>query len=163
EYPRPQMARKQWTNLNGTWDYVITDENATRPEQFTGHVLVPFPIESQLSGAGVWVSPQQRLWYRRSFKTPAIANGQRLLLNFGAVDWDAAVYVNGTRVGEHRGGYDPFSFDITNALKGGQADQELVVSVRDPSDAGEQPRGKQVQRPRSIWYTEVTGIWQTVW
>jgi hypothetical protein len=161
EYPRPQMKRKNWMNLNGTWNYAITDAAADRPPSFDGKILVPFPIESQLSGVGVWVSPQQRLWYRRTFKAPAVGTG-RLLLNFGAVDWEAVIYVNGQRVGEHRGGYDPFMFDITDHLKK-DAEQELVVAVRDPTDDGEQPRGKQVRRPRGIYYTEVTGIWQTVW
>src|SRR5215471_2699743 len=102
EYPRPQMARKAWTNLNGTWDYVIADANAPRPESFPGRVLVPFPIESQLSGAGVWVPPQQRLWYHRTFTVPRLPDGQRLLLNFGAVDWEAEVVVDGRGVGQHR-------------------------------------------------------------
>jgi hypothetical protein len=163
EYPRPQLARKQWTNLNGPWGYAITAADAARPAAFDGRVLVPFPIESQLSGAGVWVSPDQRLWYRRTFAAPALAAGQRLLLNFGAVDWEAVVFVNGTSVGQHRGGYDPFTFDITDQLRRGSAEQEIVVAVRDPTDDGQQPRGKQVRRPRSIFYTEVTGIWQTVW
>jgi hypothetical protein len=163
EYPRPQLARKNWTNLNGTWSYAIAEAAADRPAAFDGRILVPFPIESQLSGAGVWVSPQQRLWYRRTFATPQLPSGQRLLLNFGAVDWEAVVYVNGRPVGEHRGGYDPFTFDITDQLKRDAAEQELVVAVRDPTDDGEQPRGKQVRRPRGIYYTEVTGIWQTVW
>src|SRR5262249_56793258 len=130
---------------------------------FEGRVIVPFPIESQLSGAGVWVAPNQRLWYRRTFATPQLASGQRVLLNFGAVDWEAEVFVNGTRMGAHSGGYDPFTFDVTEALKRDAAEQELVVAVRDPTDEGQQPRGKQVRRPRSIFYTEVTGIWQTVW
>jgi Domain of Unknown Function (DUF1080)/Glycosyl hydrolases family 2, sugar binding domain/Glycosyl hydrolases family 2, TIM barrel domain/Glycosyl hydrolases family 2 len=163
EYPRPQLARKQWTNLNGTWSYAITAGDAPRPTSFDGRILVPFAIESQLSGAGVWVSPQQRLWYRRTFTTPSLSSGGRVLLNFGAVDWEAEVLVNGTRVGEHRGGYDPFTFDITDHLRPGGAEQELIVAVRDPTDEGQQPRGKQVRRPRSIWYTAVTGIWQTVW
>lgn len=163
EYPRPQLARKHWTNLNGTWSYAISDAAAERPAAFDGRILVPFPIESQLSGAGMWVSPQQRLWYRRTFAMPQLASGERLLLNFGAVDWEAVVFVNGQRIGEHRGGYDPFTFDITGQLKGDAAEQELVVAVRDPTDEGEQPRGKQVRRPRGIYYTEVTGIWQTVW
>jgi hypothetical protein len=164
EYPRPQMERKNWTNLNGTWHYAITAAGVAPPpaSEFGKTIVVPFPIESQLSGAGVWISPQQMLWYRRTFAAPASASGARLLLNFGAVDWHAVVYVNGQRVGDHRGGYDPFSFDITKFVTPG-AEQELVVAVTDPSDSGEQPRGKQVQRPRSIWYTAVTGIWQTVW
>ena len=162
EYPRPQLERQQWTNLNGTWDYAITASDAEPPSSFTGRILVPFPIESQLSGAGVWVAPQQRLWYRRTFTAPNRGPGGHLLLNFGAVDWEAVVYVNGTRVGEHRGGYDPFTLDITGQLRP-SGDQELVVAVRDATDDGQQPRGKQVRRPRGIWYTAVTGIWQTVW
>ena len=162
EYPRPQLARKNWVNLNGPWSYAITDADAPRPSAFAGRILVPFPVESQLSGAGVWVTPAQRLWYRRTFATPALPTGHRLLLNFGAVDWDAVVYVNGTSAGTHRGGFDPFTIDITDRLVAG-AEQELVVSVHDPTDDGEQPRGKQVRRPRGIYYTAVTGIWQTVW
>ena len=163
EYPRPQLARKQWTNLNGTWSYAITAGGAPRPASFDRQILVPFAVESQLSGAGAWVAPDQRLWYRRTFATPSMAAGSRLLVNFGAVDWEAVVYVNGKEVGQHRGGYDPFTFDITDQLRPGSADQEIVVAVRDPTDEGQQPRGKQVRRPRSIWYTAVTGIWQTVW
>ena len=163
EYPRPQLARKQWVNLNGPWSYAITDAAAPRPASFDKRIIVPFPIESQLSWAGEWIAPNERLWYRRTFAAPQMPNGQRLLLNFGAVDWETDVYVNGAAVGSHKGGYDPFTFDITGALKRDAAEQELVVAVRDPTDEGQQPRGKQVRRPRSIFYTEVTGIWQTVW
>ena len=163
EYPRPQMVRRDWQNLNGQWTYALTARDGQRPGSFDGRVLVPFAVESQLSGAGVWVSPDQRLWYRRTFTAPQLKPGHRLLLHFGAVDWEAAVFVNGRAVGEHRGGFDPFSFDITDAVKPGAGEQELVVSVWDPTDTGQQPRGKQVLRPRSIFYTPVTGIWQTVW
>jgi hypothetical protein len=163
EYPRPQMERKQWVNLNGPWNYAIADADAPRPASFEKRIIVPFPIESQLSEAGEWVAPNQRLWYRRFFAKPVLTNGQRLLVQFGAVDWETDVYVNGTKVGSHQGGYDPFTFDITDALESGAADQELIVAVRDPTDEGQQPRGKQVRRPRSIFYTAVTGIWQTVW
>jgi Glycosyl hydrolases family 2, sugar binding domain/Glycosyl hydrolases family 2/Glycosyl hydrolases family 2, TIM barrel domain len=163
EYPRPQLARKQWINLNGPWSYAIVDASAPRPVSFDKRIVVPFPVESQLSGAGEWVAPSQRLWYRRTFATPQISPGQNVMLNFGAVDWEAEVYVNGTPLGIHKGGYDPFTFDITTALKPGAPEQELVVAVRDPTDEGQQPRGKQVRRPRSIFYTAVTGIWQTVW
>jgi hypothetical protein len=163
EYPRPQMERKQWVNLNGPWSYAIAAADAPRPASFDKRIIVPFPIESQLSGAGEWVAPTQRLWYRRTFATPPLETGERELLNFGAVDWETDVYVNGTKIGSHKGGYDPFTFDVTDALKAGAAEQELVVAVRDPTDDGQQPRGKQVRRPRSIFYTEVTGIWQTVW
>ena len=163
EYPRPQLARRNWTSLNGIWNYAITASDAARPAAFDGRILVPFAIESQLSGAGRWVSPQQRLWYRRTFTAPSLTARERLLLNFGAVDWEAVVYVNGKSAGEHRGGYDPFTLDITDLLRHDGTAQELVVAVRDPTDEGQQPKGKQVQRPRSIWYTAVTGIWQTVW
>ena len=162
EYPRPQMVRANWTNLNGEWEYAVADKAAARPQTFSGHILVPFAIQSQLSGVATAVTDQQRLWYRRTFRAPALARGSRLLLHFGAVDWEAHVFVNGKEVGSHTGGYDPFFFDVTDALKT-TGEQELVVSVWDPTDKGTQPRGKQVLQPRSIWYTAVTGIWQTVW
>jgi galactose mutarotase-like enzyme len=162
EYPRPQMVRSSWINLNGPWDYAVRDSGAGTPGRYDGSILVPFPIESQLSRVSRAVTPGQRLWYHRSVTLPPGPSGTRWLLHFGAVDWDAVVTVDGRRVGHHRGGYDPFSFDITDALKAG-AMHELVVSVWDPTDSGEQPRGKQVLRPGSIWYTAVTGIWQTVW
>jgi hypothetical protein len=162
EYPRPEMVRAAWQNLNGSWDYAVTDATAPKPATFTGQILVPFAIQSQLSGVAAAVTDQQRLWYRRTFRAGAIARGSRLLLHFGAVDWEAHVFVNGKEVGHHTGGYDPFTFDITSALKPA-GDQELVVSVWDPTDKGPQPRGKQVLEPKSIWYTAVTGIWQTVW
>jgi beta-galactosidase/beta-glucuronidase len=163
EYPRPQMVRANWTNLNGEWQYAVTEKSAARPQSFTGRILVPFAIQSQLSGVAMAVTEQQRLWYRRTFRPAALARGSRLLLHFGAVDWEAHVFVNGKEVGSHTGGYDPFSFDVTDALKPGGGDQELLVSVWDPTDKSTQPRGKQVLQPRSIWYTAVTGIWQTVW
>ena len=162
EYPRPQLVRPAWRNLNGWWDYALTADDAAQPAAWDGRILVPFPIESQLSRVRRAVAERQRLWYHRAFRAPRIPGGGRLLLHFGAVDWRAVVFVNGTRVGEHAGGYDPFTFDVTDALRPGP-DQDLVVSVWDPTDRGPQPRGKQVQNPRSIWYTAVTGIWQTVW
>ncbi|HSW02260.1 MAG TPA: DUF4965 domain-containing protein [Sedimentisphaerales bacterium] len=166
EYPRPQMVRKDWFNLNGLWDYAIKAKDAAQPESFDGQILVPFPIESALSGVMKPVGPDNRLWYRRTFETPKghgwDQEGRRVLLHFGAVDWDTTVWVNGKEVGNHKGGYDPFTFDITDALKA-DGRQEIVVSVWDPTDAGAQPRGKQVRNPHGIWYTAVTGIWQTVW
>jgi hypothetical protein len=124
---------------------------------------VPFPIESALSGVMQRVGTDDKLWYRRTFAAPNLKNGSRLLLHFGAVDWQCEAFVNGKSVGKHTGGYDPFSFDITAALDGGKDEQELVVAVSDPTDANWQPRGKQVANPKGIWYTPTTGIWQTVW
>ncbi len=161
EYPRPQLVRKDWLNLNGLWDYAITPRNSAKPEKWDGTILVPFCAESALSGVGKRVTQDQNLWYRRSLVIPPGWQGQRVMLHFDAVDWEATVFVNGQEMGTHRGGSDPFSFDITDALKRG--DNELVVRVWDPTDSGAQPRGKQVRKPEGIWYTPVTGIWQTVW
>lgn len=161
EYPRPQLVRKDWQNLNGLWDYAITKKGDPRPERGEGQILVPFAVESALSGVGKHVTKDQYLWYQREFRVPADWKGKRTLLHFGAVDWEATVFVNGKELGTHRGGNDPFSFDITDALEPGE--NELVVRVWDPTDSGAQPRGKQVSNPHGIWYTPVSGIWQTVW
>ncbi|MFN9371879.1 MAG: sugar-binding domain-containing protein [Planctomycetaceae bacterium] len=164
EYPRPQLQRPRWLNLNGTWEYGITSRELnplTTPAE--GQILVPFPVESHLSGVRRTVGHERQLVYRRKFDVPSAWESQRVLLHFGAVDWQTSVWVNGKRVGEHRGGFDPFTFDITPALAGREGAHELVVQVWDPSDAGTQPRGKQQARPEGIWYTPVTGIWQTVW
>ena len=160
EYPRPQMVRPQWLNLNGLWQYTTTPPNQERPTEYTGEILVPFPVESALSGVQQRVDGRH-LWYRRTFTIPQDWRGQRVLLHFGAVDWRTTVWVNGTELGTHVGGYDPFSFDITDTLLD-QDSQELVVDVWDPTE-GTQPRGKQVLNPDAIWYTPTTGIWQTVW
>ena len=169
DYPRPQMLRYErdlnilnWLNLNGLWDYAIRPKGENNIGEFDGKILVPFCIESSLSGVQKYVGKDNELWYQREFEVPSKWNGKRVLLHFGAVDWKCDVWVNGIKVGSHTGGYTPFSMDITNALwKKGK--QELRVRVWDPTDQGEQPCGKQHVKPHGIWYTPVTGIWQTVW
>ncbi len=164
EYPRPQMVRSNWQNLNGLWEYALQprDQQEAVPTSFAGSILVPYPIESALSGVGKTVGQDSVLWYRREVSVPARLRRENVLLHFGAVDWQCDVYVNGKKAGTHRGGYDPFSFDITPFLTRGNQ-QQIAVRVWDPTDDGPQPRGKQVKKPESIWYTPVTGIWQTVW
>lgn len=162
EYPRPQMVRENWVNLNGLWDYAIQAKAESAPADYQGKILVPFAIESALSGVGKRVGKDNNLWYRTSFTVPRSMRRQQVLLHFGAVDWHAEVFINGEKAGEHKGGYDPFTFNITPLLEG-RGEQELLVKVWDPSDDGPQPRGKQVKDPEGIWYTPVTGIWQTVW
>ncbi|WP_319481832.1 sugar-binding domain-containing protein [uncultured Draconibacterium sp.] len=162
EYPRPIMERADWQNLNGIWNYAITDAGQMQPANFDGEILVPFAVESSLSGVQKTVGENKELWYQRTFEVPSAWKGEKILLHFGAVDWKADVWVNDIKVGSHKGGYDAFTFDVTPFLnKSGE--QNLVVKVWDPSDKGYQPRGKQVSRPEGIWYTPVTGIWQTVW
>lgn len=162
EYPRPQMEREQWLNLNGLWDYAILEKGGNMPVEFDGKILVPYPVESSLSGVQKRVGEKQELWYHRTFTVPSGWKNKNVILNFGAVDWEADLWVNDIKVGTHKGGYTSFSFNITPFLsKSGE--QKLTVKVWDPSDKGFQPRGKQVEEPRGIWYTPVTGIWQTVW
>ena len=160
EYPRPIMERPHWLNLNGLWDYAITKKDAPLPKTFDGKILVPFAIESSLSGVGKTVKADQSLWYERKFQIPEDWKGKNVLLNFGAVDWKAEVFVNGNKIGEHTGGYTPFSFNITKNLKDGE--NSLAVRVWDSTGNG-LPRGKQLDKPRGIFYTSVSGIWQTVW
>lgn len=161
EYPRPEMRRPEWLSLNGLWQYALT-ARGQRPESYPGRILVPYAIESALSGVRDTVGAERSLWYRRTFALPEGWAREVVLLHFEAVDWETHVWVNGRHVGEHRGGYDPFTLDITPALKE-RGEQEVVVAVWDPTDGGTQPRGKQVRQPGGIFYTSVTGIWQTVW
>ncbi len=161
-YPRPVMERNAWENLNGLWQYAIVPANEAEPQQWQGEILVPFAVESSLSGVGKNVGRDNALWYKRSFTVPAAWKGNDVMLNFEAVDWSCDVWVNGIKVGGHKGGYSPFSLNITPALKA-KGENTVVVRVTDPTSDGYQPRGKQVNRPEGIWYTSVTGIWQTVW
>jgi len=162
EYPRPQLVRDQWLNLNGLWQLGFGKEGDAPPagKPLPESILVPYPVESALSGV---MKHADRLWYRRTFRVPEAWAGKRVLLHFGAVDWEATAWVNGKELGTHRGGYDGFSFDVTDALKAGGGEQEVIVRVFDPTDASHQPRGKQVLKPGGIFYTPTTGIWQTVW
>ncbi|WP_234573445.1 glycoside hydrolase family 2 protein [Rhodohalobacter sp. 614A] len=162
EYPRPQMKREEWINLNGLWQYAIAPVLEDTPAEWDGEILVPFAVESALSGVKKRVGPDNRLWYRRTFTVPDDWEGQRLLLHFEAVDWKTDVWVNGKKAGQHEGGYTSFSLDITDYLQQ-DGEQEITLAVWDPTDDGFQPRGKQVRDPHSIWYTPTTGIWQTVW
>ena len=161
-YPRPMLQRSEWVNLNGKWNYAIVPQKATRPEKWQGEILVPYPVESKLSGVERTVGDNEALWYNRSFTVPAAWKGKDIKLNFGAVDWACDVWVNDIKVGSHKGGYTPFGINITPALKA-KGENKLTVRVTDPTDGGYQPRGKQQRRPEGIWYTPVTGIWQTVW
>jgi beta-galactosidase/beta-glucuronidase len=163
EYPRPQMVRERWQNLNGLWDYAVTAKAEDKPPAtYQGKILVPYCIESALSGVTRPLRPKERLWYHRQIAIPAAWRGQRILLHFGAVDWEATVHLNGRELGAHRGGYDAFTFDITRFLKSTES-QDLVVSVVDPSDTSWQLHGKQTLRPAGCSYTATSGIWQTVW
>jgi len=161
EYPRPLMERSEWISLNGLWNYAILPVGKPAPSAFDGKILVPFAVESSLSGVQKKVGKANELWYEREFTIPSKWKNNRVLLHFGAVDWKTDVWINDVKVGRHTGGYTPFSFEITTALKNGS--NKLIVKVWDPTNDGYQPRGKQVNKPEGIWYTPVTGIWQTVW
>ncbi|WP_285008562.1 glycoside hydrolase family 2 protein [Pedobacter faecalis] len=161
EYPRPNLTRKNWTNLNGLWDYAITGIQDSLPIHYDGKILVPFPLESSLSGVKKRLEAKQLLWYKANLIHPVIKYGEHILLHFGAVDFETTVFLNGKEVNKHSGGYQNFSLDITNFLREGV--NELIVKVWDPSDEGPNPRGKQSLNPGGIWYTASSGIWQTVW
>jgi hypothetical protein len=161
EYPRPQLVRPDWTNLNGLWNYAITPDTVAQVPPLPGQILVPFPVESALSGVMTSFDEHSKLWYRRSFAVPEAWRGRRVRLHFGAVDWQCQVWVNDKAMGRHRGGFDPFTFDITEAL-GWTGAETLTVCVTDPTE-GDQPRGKQSRKPEGIFYTPSSGIWQTVW
>lgn len=161
EYPRPQMIREPWLNLNGMFDYAITGPDCEMCESFDGRIRVPFAVESCLSGVGKRLGSDELLWYKKTFSLPEAFQGKRVLLHFGAVDWECTVFVNGQTVGSHTGGYCPFVFDITDKLTDGE--NELVVRVYDPTDDGWQNRGKQAGESHGFWYTSTSGIWKTVW
>ena len=166
EYPRPQLVRKDWLNLNGLWNYAVTpitnnSEFRIQISEFDGQILVPFPIESALSGVMKRLDEKSVLWYQRNVTVPPEWKGRRVRLHFEAVDWQSRVLVNGKEVGQHRGGYDRFGFDITDQLRW-NGEEEILVAVTDPTE-GDQPRGKQSRKPEGIFYTPTSGIWQTVW
>ncbi|MBD3350482.1 MAG: beta-galactosidase [Candidatus Lokiarchaeota archaeon] len=161
EYPRPQFKRRLWKNLNGLWEYAIRLKSKKWDKKTDGEILVPFPIESSLSGVKKSIKPKDKLWYRRYFTIPEEWKLKTIFLHFGAVDWHSIVWINGNKVGEHKGGYTPFKLDITDSLKDNK--NELVIEVWDPTNKGRQERGKQVLRPSGVFYTAISGIWQTVW
>ena len=159
EYPRPQLERENYTNLNGLWSYAVGPKDGAKPEEWAGEILVPFAPESALSGVGKMIDPDQALWYKRTLSLKKSA-GKRVIIHFEAVDYESTVWLNGKELGKHTGGFTPFSYDVTSALK--ESENELTVRVHDAT-GGYQLVGKQHLKPEGIWYTRVTGIWQTVW
>jgi len=162
EYPRPILMRENWKNLNGLWNYTITKKGESKPAYYNDKILVPFAIESSLSGVQKRISKDEELWYHQDFEIPRDWRKKEIILHFGAVDWESELWINDQKVGLHKGGYDPFSFNISPYLNKG-LNQKLELRVWDPTDDGFQPRGKQIENPKGIWYTPVSGIWQTVW
>lgn len=164
EYPRPQLVRSNnWQNLNGLWKYAVTDKSVSQlPTNWDGNILVPYAIESALSGVGKSLNKDQALWYQTEIVLSKKLKNDKTILHFGAVDWQCEVFVNGQSVAKHEGGFNSFSVDISQALKKGNK-QQIALRVWDPTSDGPQPRGKQINNPHSIWYTPVSGIWQTVW
>ena len=161
EYPRPQLERKEWLNLNGPWSYSIRDPDNLKPEKHDGKILIPFSLESSLSGVMGTLTLKEVIWYEKEFEIPNKWKNKKILLHFGAVDWKCTLYVNEEKIGEHSGGYSSFYFDITQKLKEGT--NKIVLKVYDPTNKSYQPVGKQTLNPGSIWYTPISGIWQTVW
>jgi len=162
QYPRPQMKRREWRSLNGLWEYSVTSSMDLIPSKYEGEILVPFCIESALSGVKKGIKPTDILWYHRMFSIPLEWHGNRIKINFGAIDWYCIVYVNRVKVGDHKGGYSSFSLDITSYVKW-DTHNEIDISVYDPTNKGSQPRGKQILKPWAAFYTAVSGIWQSVW
>ena len=160
EYPRPQMVRGNWQNLNGWWDFAILNLEAPQPESFKEHILVPFAPESRLSGVEHVLQPDEKIWYRRSFQVIHSVD-EVVHLHFGAVDFACELWINGNKVGDHWGGFLPFSFDVTSFLVEG--DNEILLACTDPTEAALHQKGKQRLQPDGIWYSSVSGIWQTVW
>ena len=161
EYPRPALTRNEWMSLNGMWDYAICPKDEERPEP-QGKILVPYPVESALSGIRAKMTDSLSIWYSREFVIPKKWSDKQIIINFEASDWETTVWIDGNLAVIHRGGYDPFWCDITNYLADTK-NHTLVVRVTDPTDSGRQPRGKQVMKPGGIWYTPTSGIWQSVW
>jgi beta-galactosidase/beta-glucuronidase len=161
DYPRPQLQRAEWINLNGWYDYVILDRSIAFPDQFTGKILVPYAVETAASGVRKSLTPNEKIWYRRSLEVPELSENERMILHFEAVDYECEIFLNQRGIGKNTGGYLPFEFDITDFVSTGM--NELIIGVTDPTDQGSQERGKQVLDPKGIWYTATSGIWQTVW
>ena len=161
EYPRPQLERKEWLNLNGPWYYSIREPDCIKPEKHDGKILVPFSLESSLSGIMGSLNDNQYLWYEKEIEIPEKWENKTVLLHFGAVDWKCELFINEFKIGEHIGGYSSFYFDITTKLQKGK--NKIILKVFDPTDRNYQPVGKQTLTPGSIWYNAISGIWQTVW